>query len=168
MNTGSHWIRFLECAWLATALDGMSPKRTVMRLFCRTGFAGVNLPSAMYFSTFYASMRPVFAALCGGLLLCRGIVAADQPQVRFNQSPAGMRAVRGDIAFLDASVVEGIEVVEDGDLIAVRQQQINEVAADEASPARNENVHARSALAADAHARTKRGRSIGTGMTKLR
>jgi hypothetical protein len=54
-----------------------------------------------------------------------------------------MRAMRSDIAFLDATVVEGVEVVQHRHRVAVREQRINDVAADEASPARNENVHAR-------------------------
>src|SRR5688572_22017719 len=41
-------------------------------------------------------MRPVFAALCGILVFCRGIVAADQGQVRFNQS---IRPILSDNCF---------------------------------------------------------------------
>lgn len=41
-------------------------------------------------------MRPVFAALCGLLIFCRGIVAADQGQVRFNQS---IRPILSDNCF---------------------------------------------------------------------
>ena len=52
-----------------------------------------------------------------------------------------MRSMRGDIAFLDATVVEGVEVVQYRYRVAVREQRINDVAADEASPPRDENVH---------------------------
>ena len=51
-----------------------------------------------------------------------------------------MRCQRGflvcvlDIAFLDAAVVEGVEIIKDRHRVAVGEQRIDEMASDEARP----------------------------------
>ena len=46
-----------------------------------------------------------------------------------------------DVPFLDPTVVEGIEVVEDRDVLAVSQERIDDVAANESGPTGDQNVH---------------------------
>ena len=63
--------------------------------------------------------------------------------VRSRRSPSTSRQlrvapVRGDVPFLDGARIEGVEVVEHGDVIAVGKQRVDQVAADEAGAAGDE------------------------------
>ncbi len=62
-------------------------------------------------------------------------------EIRFNQPVARVRPMLADVPFLDVTVVEVVEVVEDRDVLAVSEERIDDVAADEAGPAGDQNVH---------------------------
>jgi hypothetical protein len=72
--------------------------------------------------------------------------------IALDQAIPLIRPVRADVSLLHRTVVEGIEIVEHGDLIAVGQKGIDDVAADESGAACDEYLHDALNLTRDADA----------------
>jgi hypothetical protein len=74
-----------------------------------------------------------------GDLIAR-IASVEMSQVDLDQAPARIHAMVLDVAFLDATVVERIEVVDYCDLFTIGEKRVNEVTPDESSAAGDQNV----------------------------
>ena len=78
-----------------------------------------------------------------------GVVVASQlvrqaigvSQVGFHQAPTRIRSMIADVPLLESTVVKRVEILEDGDLLAFREERIDNVASDETGAAGNQDVH---------------------------
>ena len=71
-----------------------------------------------------------------------GVADVPLDELVVDASRLGGVAVDVDSVFLDAQIVEGVHRVEDGHVVAVREEGLGEVAADEPGAAGDEYVHA--------------------------
>jgi hypothetical protein len=92
--------------------------------------------------------------------------AVEVAEVSFDQTPGGVAPVRTDVRLLHHPRVEGVEVVEHRHANAVPQKRVDQMAADESGPSRDEYMrHALGSLATTSRDRHAAGFHAGQGAT---